>query len=225
MHLIRHKTRWWIKLFSFSYISTVIDIRLHKNEGLCKVESLKNERIITGSPLKGLNEHWDSIKDGITLSSKSCSTVDEDREKWPMRTHLHTHLLVYVSNQCNVNEYFALKLKKKGFVQASGRSIMINHKSYKLGQCLKTTPVPGMRSLIHTHTHTLPHQSKQLIRALAAWLYIVYLIRNIHMLPLRQLNNWEKTPFTDEAQYSRICLSQQIFFIFFLFSYLMEKRV
>ena len=40
----------------------------------------KNERIITGSPLKGFNEHRDSIKAGITLSSKSSSTVDEDME-------------------------------------------------------------------------------------------------------------------------------------------------
>lgn len=58
----------------------MIDDRLLKNEELYNSEARKNERIITGSPLKGLNEHRDSIKDGITLSSKSSSTVDEDRE-------------------------------------------------------------------------------------------------------------------------------------------------
>lgn len=44
------------------------------------LKAQKNEGIITGSPLKGLNEHQDSIKAGITLSSKNSSTVDEERE-------------------------------------------------------------------------------------------------------------------------------------------------
>lgn len=60
----------------FSYFNVVIDERLLKNEELYNFRALKNERIITGSPLMELNEHRDSIKDGITLSSKSSSTVD-----------------------------------------------------------------------------------------------------------------------------------------------------
>lgn len=54
----------------------MIEERLLKNEELYDFRALKNERIITGSPLMELNEHRDSIKDGITLSSKSSSTVD-----------------------------------------------------------------------------------------------------------------------------------------------------
>ena len=43
------------------------------------------------------------------------------------------------------------------------------------------------------------------------------------MLPLRWLNNGEKTPFTDEPQYPRISLPKQIFLIFPLFSILCGK--
>lgn len=64
------------KFSTFSYFNIVIDERLLKNEELYNFRALKNERIITGSPLMELNEHRDSIKDGITLSSKSNSTVD-----------------------------------------------------------------------------------------------------------------------------------------------------
>lgn len=74
------------------------------------LKAQKNEGIITGSPLKGLNEHQDSIKAGITLSSKNSSTVDEDREIWPRHTSMHAHartLSVYLTNQPNVNEYSA----------------------------------------------------------------------------------------------------------------------
>lgn len=48
------------------------------------------------------------------------------------------------------------------------------------------------------------------------------------MLPLRWLNNGEKTPFTDEPQYPRISLPKQIFLIFcfsffFFFFFLFGK--
>lgn len=54
--------------------------RLLKNDRLYNFRALKNDQIITGSPLMDLNEHRDSIKYGITLSSKSSSTVHEDRD-------------------------------------------------------------------------------------------------------------------------------------------------
>ena len=77
----------------FSCLSIVIDDRLLSMRSFIIqrffFETQKNEWIITGNPLKGLNEHQDSIKAGITLSSKSSSTVDEDREMWPRHTHAH----------------------------------------------------------------------------------------------------------------------------------------
>lgn len=110
--------------------------------------------------------------------------------------------------------------------RATGRLTEIStviklHNKHSQGKHLKATSVSlsGMHTQTHTHTHahTRPHQSRQLIRALAAWLYSVYLIRRIHMLPLCWPNNGEKTPFTDEPQYPRISLLKQIFLIFFFF--------
>lgn len=91
-------------------------------------------------------------------------------------------------------------------------STTINRYSkYKEGQHLKTTSVFG----VHTQTNTRPSQSRQLIKALASWLYSVYLIRWIHMLPPRWQNSGGKTPFTDEPQYQWISLLKQIFLSFF----------
>lgn len=65
---------------------------------------------------------------------------------------------------------------------------------------------------IDEHPHTELHQ-RELIRALAAWLCSVYLIRRIHMLPPRRQDNAKETPFTDEPQYPRISLPKDIFLI------------
>lgn len=74
------------------------------------------------------------------------------------RTHARTHtqtriLLVYVTNQCNVNEYSPKWLKKpseRATARLPEKSRMLNpHNKYKEGQQLKTTSVSG------THIHTL----------------------------------------------------------------------
>lgn len=79
-HYMTANSQTQSKFFIFSYFNIVIDNKLLKNERLCDVKARKNERIITGSPLKGLNEYQDSIKNGITLSSKRSSTVDKEKE-------------------------------------------------------------------------------------------------------------------------------------------------